>query len=106
MKHQQRKEDILFSVCIFFSAFAINLLIRKLFTTQTLVPMIFVFGVFFDIAENARVLLWYCFGCLKRICSKFRFYLSLLYFRFFCRRKHIIRYNYAGCCRFHQYVEQ
>lgn len=27
MKHQQRKEDILFSVCIFFSAFAINLLI-------------------------------------------------------------------------------
>ena len=46
MKHQQRKEDILFSVCVFFGAFAINLLIRKLFTTQTLVPMIFVFGVF------------------------------------------------------------
>ena len=80
MKHQQRQEDILFSVCIFFGAS--------------------------DIAENAWVLLWYCFGCLKRICSKFRFYLSLLYFGFFRRRKYIIRYNYAACCRFHQYVEQ
>ena len=23
-------------------------------------------------------MLWYCFGCLKRICRKFRFYLSLI----------------------------
>ena len=46
MKNQQQQKDILFSVLVFFSAFAINLLIRKLFTTQTLVPMIFVFGVF------------------------------------------------------------
>lgn len=48
MKHQQRQKDILFSILVFFSAFAINLLIRKLFTTQTLVPMIFVFGVFLN----------------------------------------------------------
>ncbi|MEE0299353.1 MAG: DUF4118 domain-containing protein [Christensenellales bacterium] len=36
----------MFSITVFLSAFAVNLLIQKLFTTQTLVPMIFVFGVF------------------------------------------------------------
>ena len=41
MKNRQRQKDILFSILIFCSAFAINLLIQKLFTTQTLVPMIF-----------------------------------------------------------------
>lgn len=46
MKSRQRQKDILFSLIVFFSAFAVNLLIQKLFTTQTLVPMIFVFGVF------------------------------------------------------------
>ena len=46
MKNRQRQKDILFSILIFCSAFAINMLIQKLFTTQTLVPMIFVFGVF------------------------------------------------------------
>ena len=52
MKNRQRQKDILFSILIFCSAFAINLLIQKLFTTQTLVPMIFVFGVFFDLTEQ------------------------------------------------------
>ncbi len=47
MKSRQRQKDTLFSILIFCSAFAINLLIQKLFTTQTLVPMIFVFGVYF-----------------------------------------------------------
>ena len=46
MKNRQRQKDTLFSILIFCSAFAVNLLIQKLFTTQTLVPMIFVFGVF------------------------------------------------------------
>ena len=46
MKNRQRQKDILFSILIFCSAFAVNLLIQKLFTTQTLVPMIFVFSVF------------------------------------------------------------
>ena len=46
MKNRQRQRDTLFSVTVFLSAFAVNLLIQKLFTTQTLVPMIFVFGVF------------------------------------------------------------
>ena len=46
MKNRQRQKDILFSLLIFCSAFAVNLLIQKIFTTQTLVPMIFVFGVF------------------------------------------------------------
>jgi len=46
MKSHQRQKDILFSVIIFFCVFAVNLLIQKIFITQTLVPMIFVFGVF------------------------------------------------------------
>ena len=46
MKNRQRQKDTLFSILIFCSAFAVNLLIQKLFTMQTLVPMIFVFGVF------------------------------------------------------------
>ena len=46
MKNRQQQKDILFSILIFCSAFTINMLIQKLFTTQTLVPMIFVFGVF------------------------------------------------------------
>ena len=46
MKNRQRQKDILFSILIFCSAFAINMFIQKLFTTQALVPMIFVFGVF------------------------------------------------------------
>lgn len=37
MKNRQRQKDTLFSILIFCSAFAINLLIQKLFTTQTLV---------------------------------------------------------------------
>ena len=41
MKNRQRQKDILFSVLVFCSAFAVNMLIQKLFTTQTLVPMIF-----------------------------------------------------------------
>ena len=46
MKNRQQQKDILFSLLIFCCAFAVNLLIQKIFTTQTLVPMIFVFGVF------------------------------------------------------------
>ena len=46
MNSHQRQNDILFSVIVFCCTFAVNLLIQKIFTTQTLVPMIFVFGVF------------------------------------------------------------
>ena len=67
MKHQQRKEDILFSICVFFGAFAINLLIRKLFTTQTLVPMIFVFGVFLISLKTHG----YCYGIVSAVLSVF-----------------------------------
>ncbi|MEE0328480.1 MAG: DUF4118 domain-containing protein, partial [Phascolarctobacterium succinatutens] len=67
MKHQQRQEDILFSVCIFFGVFAINLLIRKLFTTQTLVPMIFVFGVFLISLKTHG----YCYGIVSAVLSVF-----------------------------------
>ena len=67
MKHQQRQEDILFSVCVFFGAFAINLLIRKLFTTQTLVPMIFVFGVFLISLKTHG----YCYGIVSAVLSVF-----------------------------------
>ena len=46
MKKPKRQKDILFSIIVFCCAFAVNLLIQKIFITQTLVPMIFVFGVF------------------------------------------------------------
>ena len=46
MKNRQQQKDILCSLLIFCSAFAVNLQIQNIFTTQTLVPMIFVFGVF------------------------------------------------------------
>ena len=55
MKNRQRQKDILFSILIFGSAFAVNLLIQKLFTTQTLVPMIFVVNADNFDAEDAVV---------------------------------------------------
>ena len=67
MKHQQQQKDILFSILVFFSAFAINLLIRKLFTTQTLVPMIFVFGVFLISLKTHG----YCYGIISAFLSVF-----------------------------------
>lgn len=67
MKNQQQQKDILFSILVFFSAFAVNLLIRKLFTTQTLVPMIFVFGVFLiSLKTNG-----YCYGIASAVLSVF-----------------------------------
>ena len=57
----------LFSILIFCSAFAVNLLIQKLFTTQTLVPMIFVFGVFLISLKTHG----YCYGITSAIVSVF-----------------------------------
>ena len=51
----------------FCSAFAVNLLIQKLFTTQTLVPMIFVFGVFLISLKTHG----YCYGITSAIVSVF-----------------------------------
>ena len=67
MKNRQRQKDILFSLIVFFSAFAVNLLIQKLFTTQTLVPMIFVFGVFLISLKTHG----YCYGITSAIVSVF-----------------------------------
>ena len=67
MKNRQRQKDILFSILIFCSAFAVNLLIQKLFTTQTLVPMIFVFGVFLISLKTHG----YCYGITSAIVSVF-----------------------------------
>ena len=67
MKSRQRQKDILFSLIVFFSAFAVNLLIQKLFTTQTLVPMIFVFGVFLISLKTHG----YCYGITSAIVSVF-----------------------------------
>lgn len=67
MKSRQRQKDILFSVIVFCSAFAVNLLIQKLFTTQTLVPMIFVFGVFLISLKTHG----YCYGITSAIVSVF-----------------------------------
>ena len=67
MKNRQRQKDTLFSILIFCSAFAVNLLIQKLFTTQTLVPMIFVFGVFLISLKTHG----YCCGITSAIVSVF-----------------------------------
>ena len=67
MKNRQRQKDILFSILIFCSAFAVNLLIQKLFTTQTLVPMIFVFSVFLISLKTHG----YCYGIISAIASVF-----------------------------------
>ena len=67
MKNRQRQKDTLFSILIFCSAFAVNLLIQKLFTTQTLVPMIFVFGVFLISLKTHG----YCYGIASAIVSVF-----------------------------------
>mgnify|MGYP000800438732 CR=1 FL=1 len=67
MKNRQRQKDILFSILIFGSAFAVNLLIQKLFTTQKLVPMIFVFGVFLISLKTHG----YCYGIASAIVSVF-----------------------------------
>ena len=67
MKNRQRQKDILFSILIFCSAFAVNLLIQKLFTTQTLVPMIFVFSVFLISLKTHG----YCYGIISAIVSVF-----------------------------------
>ena len=67
MKNRQRQKDTLFSILIFGSAFAVNLLIQKLFTTQTLVPMIFVFGVFLISLKTHG----YCYGITSAIVSVF-----------------------------------
>lgn len=67
MKNYHRQRDILFSVIVFFSTFAINLLLQRLFTTQTLVPMIFVFGVFLISLKTHG----YCYGIVSAIVSVF-----------------------------------
>ena len=67
MKNRQRQKDTLFSILIFGSAFAVNLLIQKLFTTQTLVPMIFVFGVFLISLKTHG----YSYGIASAIASVF-----------------------------------
>ena len=67
MKNRQRQKDILFSIFIFCNAFAVNLLIQRLFTTQALVPMIFVFGVFLISLKTHG----YCYGITSAIVSVF-----------------------------------
>ena len=67
MKSNQRQKDILFSVIVYCCAIAVNLLIQKLFTTQTLVPMIFVFGVFLISLKTHG----YCYGITSAIVSVF-----------------------------------
>ena len=67
MKNRQRQKGYFISIIIFCSAFAVNLLIQKLFTTQTLVPMIFVFGVFLISLKTHG----YCYGITSAIVSVF-----------------------------------
>lgn len=64
---KSRLKDTLFSVLIFCGAFAVNLLIQKVFTTQALVPMIFVFGVYLISLKTHG----YCYGIASAIVSVF-----------------------------------
>ena len=66
-KDNQNLKDILFSIAVFCLTFAVNLLIQRLFTTQTLVPMIFVFGVFLISLRTHG----YCYGIAAAIVSVF-----------------------------------
>ena len=105
MKNRQRQKDTLFSILIFCSAFAVNLLIQKLFTMQTLVPMIFVFGVFLISLKTHG----YCYGITSAIVSVFAVNFAFTYpyyvFDFFVGESILSAVN-AGSCRFHQYAEQ
>lgn len=67
MKYNQNIKDILFSIAVFCLTFAVNLLIQRLFTTQTLIPMIFVFGVFLISLRTHG----YCYGIAAAIVSVF-----------------------------------
>ena len=67
MKNRQRQKDILFSLLIFCNVFVVNLFIHNLFTTQALVPMIFVFGVFLISLKTHE----YCYGITSAILSVF-----------------------------------
>lgn len=67
MKNRQRQKDILFSLLIFCNVFVVNLFIHNLFTTQALVPMIFVFGVFLISLKTHG----YCYGITSAILSVF-----------------------------------
>lgn len=107
MKNRQRQKDILFSILIFCSAFAVNLLIQKLFTTQTLVPMIFVFGVFLISLKTHG----YCYGIILAIVSVFAVNFAFTYpyyaFDFFVEESilsHLIRCHHAGRRHFHQHA--
>ena len=64
-KHGKAIRDTLFSAVVFCLAFAVNLLIQKVFTTQTLIPMIFVFGVFVVSLKTHG----YCYGIVTAIVS-------------------------------------
>lgn len=66
MKNRQRQRIFYFDP-YFCSVFAVNWLIQKLFTTQTLVPMIFVFGVFLISLKTHG----YCYGIISAIVSVF-----------------------------------
>ena len=105
MKNRQRQKDTLFSILIFCSAFAVNLLIQKLFTTQTLVPMIFVFGVFLISLKTHG----YCYGIISAIVSVFAVNFAFTYpyyaFDFFVEESYPVRRHHAGRRRFHQYTE-
>ena len=47
MKRNKRTiTDCIFMIAILLAAFSINLMLQELFQTQTLIPMIFVLGVF------------------------------------------------------------
>ena len=50
-------KDAVFTLLVLVVAFALNLLLQKLFHTQTLIPMIFVLGVFF-VSLNTQGYFW------------------------------------------------
>jgi len=64
--------DCLFSILVFFGTVVVNLLLQELFDTHTLVPMIFVLGVF--------LIAWRTRGYLYSICASVAGVLAVNYF--------------------------
>ena len=81
------------------------MLIQKLFTTQTLVPMIFVFGVFLISLKTHG----YCYGITSAIVSVFAVNFAFTYpyyvFDFFVEESILSAVIMMVSRRFHQYAE-
>lgn len=79
-KRSKYLSDALFSLLVMSLAFALNMLIQYIFSIQTLIPMIFVFGVFLISFRTESYLFGFSASLLSVLLVNFAF--SFPYFRF------------------------